>query len=252
MFRAGRVTDAGGEPVAGAQIRLTRFVGRVEAEGEAPLEVSRVSRNNERVVYTRADGFYRVERVEPGEYTLEVRSPGFRAKTIDGVVVGDTPLRLDAALASGGRIRGRVVDTAGAPIRDVEVVAFVDLEGAREGERDRQVLRTLRFTGPGRGIARTPTDEKGRYTLKRLPEGEYTVMARKRGFLPAEAPSLQPGEQVPDLVLRRLASLRGVVRAASTREPIPEYRLQVRWQSRGGRAILGLILAPQDSCRERG
>ena len=65
------------------------------------------------------------------------------------------------AEAQQGVVRGVVTDTAGRPLRGVEVFA----------------IRTGRSTR---------TDAAGRYTLTRLPWGQSVVMARTPGYRPAE------------------------------------------------------------------
>lgn len=77
------------------------------------------------------------------------------------VAVGALPLVGGSVAAQEGVLRGIVTDSAGQPLRGVEVFAI---------QTDRS----------------TRTDAQGRYVLTRLPWGQSVVMARSLGYRPVE------------------------------------------------------------------
>jgi hypothetical protein len=88
---AGWVTNAAGEPVAGAQVRI----GAIRAESDA-------------------EGRYRLAGIPPGSAALAVNHPAYKPK---GQLVDVQPgeNRADVTLERGATVSGRVVDEAGAP-----------------------------------------------------------------------------------------------------------------------------------------
>lgn len=98
-----------------------------------------------------------------------------------------TPLQ-----AQTGVVRGVVTDTAGRPLRGVEVFA----------------IRTDR---------NTRTDARGRYVLTRIPWGQSVVMARTPGYAPAERAVVvdDAGSAVLDLRLKLLVQLIDTLRIVS-------------------------------------
>lgn len=105
-----------------------------------------------------------------------------------------------------GEIRGVVVDAQGRPAGDVFVTASLEAGGSSGrvlseqdgGDRDRPVL--------------SRTD--GRFVLERLPPGEYTIRAARRGGGEAIATHVAVGSQVR-LAMGRTGTIRGVVRGAA-------------------------------------
>lgn len=93
----GWITNAGGEPVAGAQVRI----GEIRSESDA-------------------EGRYRLAGIPPGSAALALSHPAYKPK---GQLVDVQPgeNRADVMLERGATVSGRVVDEAGAPRPGAEV-----------------------------------------------------------------------------------------------------------------------------------
>jgi hypothetical protein len=122
-------------------------------------------------------------------------------------------------------LEGRVVTGGGEPIVGAEVVAFLNLDApVGDDRRDERMAREIqRLTGRGSASARTGAE--GVYKLEHLPEAEFTLVARGPSYEPAELAGVRGGDRVPDLVLRRLASVTGAVTAGVNGDPVREFRL---------------------------
>jgi hypothetical protein len=118
---------------------------------------------------TDAAGAYLIPALVPGGYVVEFWPGGlnYMGQYYDGkafweepdevtVASGLTTTGIDAALERGGEIEGEVVDReSGEPLEGIEVVAFSVSEGEFGGEA---------VTGPD-----------GRYTIDRVPTGNYKI-----------------------------------------------------------------------------
>ncbi|MBI1842160.1 MAG: carboxypeptidase regulatory-like domain-containing protein, partial [Verrucomicrobia bacterium] len=80
---AGKVADAEGRPIVAALVQLTPF-SRTNASGAAEATAQPTTADNSTIALTRADGVYRLRRVPPGEYTVEVRSSAGVVRFNDG------------------------------------------------------------------------------------------------------------------------------------------------------------------------
>jgi len=117
-------------------------------------------------------GEFRIEGLEAGTYTLQVRSPG-----------GITTLHREEMEIDGDRdvtvlvrtadVRGRVVDGAtGAPLAAAEM----------------HLLDAAEENGFGRGHwTAARSDESGVFTLSGIPDGSYRLRAEKGGYAAAES-----------------------------------------------------------------
>src|SRR5690606_39090080 len=98
----GRVVDAAGQPVVGAEINRERT-------GE-PLERDYTYRPSARSSHSLADGLFSMENVEPGVYTLAVEKDGMRGEAADvdvpeGGAMPEVELRLDTPIAPAEPLR---------------------------------------------------------------------------------------------------------------------------------------------------
>lgn len=180
----GVVVDDAGEPVAGASVRATG-----ESWGSW--------RQNAR---TADDGTFAIEGVRPGQARVvamteawdELRAPGATDDDVAGervtVVAGEVVRVRLVVEGRRGVIRGRVLDSAGRPVGD----AFVDAE--RESDSASAAAgsarRSMRW-----GWSRKPvlTDLDGKFTLKELAPGRYTVRAFRKGGGEAFAEHVEVG-----------------------------------------------------------
>lgn len=144
----GFVVDEFGTPISGALVQVTAGprVGRSDVTDNL--------------------GFYRLENLPPGTYTLRATATGFSADT-ESIVLNEVvqPGRVDFQLATlpdqqRGTISGRVTDAQGN-----------ELEGV-----------TVRVTaGPSTGQT-TTTDDDGDYVISDLPVGTYSLSFTRSGF----------------------------------------------------------------------
>jgi hypothetical protein len=140
-------------------------------------------------------GAYRLERVESGEYQLEVTHPSRRMPATVELRVADRDLERDVDLGVSV-LTGRVTDELGEPLAGVRVSP----ERAREPGRPQAVMiSVMAFSDQDGGgevvtvgdgsqaAAQTLTDEDGRYELRGV-EPDVDLVVR------AEARDVQPGQ----------------------------------------------------------
>ncbi len=188
-----------GQTTAGIEIQLeraARLTGRVTAAGK-PLSGVRVTANGASGPSARnqtdADGEYVLDSLAPGERTLEFRKDGFlpRRKTIDVAAAKDA--RLDVELERGAELRGRVVDSGGAPVAGANVAAQA---ASSFGSED----------------ARATTDPDGTFVMEGLADSRYVVVARKPGMVTAVERDVQVPASAPlTLTLRAGGTITGRV-----------------------------------------
>jgi iron complex outermembrane receptor protein len=110
--------------------------------------------------------------------------------------------RVGAAQTPAGAVRGRVVDEAGAPVRHAQVVAREDRTGAERG---------------------AAVDADGRYALRPLAAGTYTLRVRAVGYQPVTRPlgAVAAGE-LRDLEVRLSAAATALTQqvVTATRSPV--------------------------------
>ena len=148
----GKVTIKG-EGVAGIVVGLNNLI----------QDEVRPSRNR---TTTDDDGKYRLTNVQPGRYEIIVASPthvptpGTNTRKPLIINKGETVENIDFALVRGGVITGRVTDSDGRPVIEIEV-SFSPVE--------------MTYNPPMRsGVL---TDDRGVYRAFGLPPGKYKVFA---------------------------------------------------------------------------
>jgi len=152
----GVVTDGADRPLAGATV-----LARPLRDGlpVAPFPIAQSPA-------TGADGKFRVEPLGEGSYELELSAPGRARMVIHEVATGSPPSKI--VMTRGFRIRGRVLDPDGNPVRDAEVYALATPDDAARYPE-----------------AATKTLADGRFVLDRI-GGDYArVRVRKEGFAEA-------------------------------------------------------------------
>lgn len=127
---AGIVVDPDGTGVAGVDVSLYR--GGVSQRNdlrtgglvETFLNIERAPEPLARTTTT-AGGSFRIASATTGPATLVVRAPGYQQATRHVTLSGVTDGALERVeLAPGSTLAGRVIDTAGAPVSGVRLVAY--------------------------------------------------------------------------------------------------------------------------------
>lgn len=204
-----RLLDPQGRPIAGARLTAADVEGQPSVEsrsdGWAQLELDwpmrlTVGNSSWAVVEAGGEGLTKVRREE----------------RIDGpCVVQFGEIRLSA----GGRIRGRVLDHDGTPLKGGGVFL---VQGAERGDPVLEDLRRTRAEGFGslhaQGGRHALLDAEGRYVIEGVPPVPVSVVCGAWGRYTAYTPPLEvrPGEEghAPDLILEPVRgenTIRGVV-----------------------------------------
>ncbi len=223
----GRVLDTQGRPVAGAEVSATRDMpgeslsllvcDDTELDEEVPLSSSDCLGAQEEELLrlieegrgaapllaqtlSAADGTFSLEGLPEG--TVEVWAQGTEGSALQPEVetgAGDVELVLRKPFS----LAGRVVDESGTPLSGVQVTLFHE-EHSRFFE--------------------TSTGADGRFTLDRLPEGVYGLVASTPELLPEYIPAVTP-EEAESIVLHRPRRLSGQV--LSEGKPAPGAKVTV-------------------------
>ena len=204
----GRVVDSTGQPVAGAEIRLSRA-----ERGGARFMFQIGGMNREKADATSgADGSFRVAGLEPGEYAVAVSRDGYAPKRVPSAPVAekgpnDWP---PIVLAAGVPIAGVVRSSKGDPIVGAELYAFAE------------------------GISRNSrSDPEGRFRLDAF-GGDRPVMisVRADGYGNLQR-RVTPSPEEIVLVLKTSGTIRGRVEDAATNRPVTDFTASYT-ESQGG------------------
>ncbi len=204
----GSVVDETDRPLGGIRVRV---MGKRWGWGQTAI--------------TRDDGGFEITGLEPGEVRV-VAGRGW-GKTLRSAGKGDDDVQGQrVAIAAGevaevklvvesqsGTITGRIVDESGKKVGD----AFVSVQ--RESEAaGANVARQRRFMRWTWGDKPVLTDTEGRFTVRELSEGKYTVRAFRRGGGEAFAEGVEVGTDVT-LTIHRTGSIAGTVRRDDGKSP---------------------------------
>lgn len=193
---SGTVSDVGGGPIAGAEVRVKRERESLAEEGE----LIAVAGDDGRYEIALADGSYDAT-ASHADYTSE-------SKRFE---LGGKPRTIDFTLTPGGTIRGQVVTRDGTPLPDALVQAVT---GERRGDS-----------------SSARADAQGTFTLKSLDAGAISLTATGRGYASA-APTVVEigiGEEIDDItvIVDRAYTISGNVVERGTTKGIPGVRLGV-------------------------
>jgi protocatechuate 3,4-dioxygenase beta subunit len=150
------------------------------------------------------DGRWTLTAPRAGSYVLIAAAPGHQPQALT-VALGGRPLDLDVLLGGTGRVTGTVRSAEGVPVPEATVV-LTDAQG--------EVAATTR------------TDADGRFALRDLVCGPYTLAVSARAFRPAAlaVDVAATGATQQDVVLTGSGTLRGTVRTEGG-HPVPDARV---------------------------
>ncbi len=192
----GRVTDAAGMPVAGANV-LT---------GDGSLS---------RKTQTDAQGWFEFPHLSRARFMmlplLTVQAPGF-ASQLRRLSVDETVAPVEFVLTPARLLIGRVVDSAGKPVEDAQV---------RSGEwKD---YRTLQWE--------SDTDAKGMFLWDSAPDDAVMIRITKPGCREIQRPVIADGRE-RTFILAKPTTIKGTVVDSETKEPVKRFRVApgTRWQ----------------------
>ncbi len=210
----GRVVDAAGQPVSGAEIRAVHREEGLMGRARFQMRVMGLQQDNPDAV-TGADGSFTVKGLEEGEYTVAVSKEGFARKTIPSAEVKASGENVwpPITLTSGAPIAGMVHDGTGAPIPGAQIFA-IDIGSA------------------GRP-ANSTSDGEGRFRLEGFTaERPILLSVSATGYAPVQKNVTPPA---PDLaiVLKSAGTVRGRVEDADTQKPVTDFTIS-RSGPRGG------------------
>lgn len=190
----GRVSDPNGRPVAGVTVGNTGSRAMWNAHTDE----------------TDAQGCYRLENVDPGELVVwAVHSD--HALHVERVMLTDgiSERQIDIQLQVGVPLQGRVVDTAGAPVPNVQVVIHE--------YNDVSDLDPSRYT----------SDAEGRFTIVHAPEAGQIVLYPFGDGISGELQKFELGRQAYVLTAKRGGCVYGQVLADRTGEAVPEFTVKM-------------------------
>ncbi|HEV7518453.1 MAG TPA: carboxypeptidase-like regulatory domain-containing protein, partial [Thermoanaerobaculia bacterium] len=167
----GTVADPSGKPLAGVEVSV---IPEVDIEMLSLVLDASVGARPQSAI-TGTDGRFRLPHLAaPARVNLAVAREGYVPRLFESQRV-PAPEPLTLTLSPAGRLAGRVVDEAGAPVPG----AVLRLE---EEDRPMTVGRDSFFFT--RGASEVVADEEGRFTFADVPAGRPVVRASADGHLP--------------------------------------------------------------------
>ena len=197
----GRVVDTAGQPIAGAEVRMSR----PEKGGNRFLfQIGGMGDREKADASSGPDGSFRVAGLEAGEYALAVSREGYAQKQVSSVnVVADGPNDWPPVVLSPGvAIAGFVRNGKGEPVVGAQVSSFAVNAGPR---------------------GTTTSDTEGRFRLEGFDSGRavmLSVRAEGYGFLNRQVSA--PSDDL-SLVLKTTGTIRGRVEDAATNRPVTDF-----------------------------
>jgi uncharacterized GH25 family protein len=205
----GKVVDASGAGVAGAEVELEER----KQPGMMRLQIG-MQQGMPRTL-SGERGAFRLSPLNPDKgYDIKVRAEGYApAKlTVTGLEPYETRAGLAVTLTRGQAIRGIVVDEEGRPIREASVAATPATE-----MRGPHFMRIEE--GGGTDQIASAADDDGAFVIEGLPAGKFDLEVKRSGYAKRQVPAieiasggepvdvgevtLQLGEKVQGIVLDR-------------------------------------------------
>ncbi len=221
----GRIVDAAGQPVEGAEIRLlARYLARQEA-----------------TTVSGPEGRFEFRRLSPSKITLVAEHPDHAAAFVPQIEIPEGTPTVDLGhitLPASGAIEGRVTDARGRPLEGADVGVF---------PTDRERTPGWMF---GRGTRSDPlrTEPDGSFRVEKLRRGDrFDLKARHPGYLDTELPGVTAPTEEPVRIEMKVAhTLSGQV-VNPEGEPVPEARVERVEELALGRGRTSFLLATTDA-----
>lgn len=201
----GRVVDADGRPLEGAEVRLLPRLGDYAQSAlnlEGKLDAEPVAATK-----TDARGGYLLHAPEIGMWNLEARADGRAAQRMRLEPLSGPAVLPDAVLSPARSVSVRVMDGDGSPIAGAMIYA-VDMS-ARQGA----------WRG---GAQLAVSDAEGRAAISQSSDGALRLRAAAPGFL--ESADVEPGGGAARVVLERgrmrVLEAHGADRQSADRQPL--------------------------------
>ena len=187
----GHVLDSQGEPIAKAAVAQDPFRTNTGRTSTA----------------TDASGYFRFENCQPGQTVLTVETPRHapEQKLID---VDEEGAEIDFQLTPGHTIRGRVVNTAGVPVRHAGITAN-------------------RWRGFDALTWKAETDDDGRFVWNAAPPDEVSFQVSARRYMYISDLVMSPREEDYVITLSPLMPVTGKVADALTGAPITTFKARI-------------------------
>jgi uncharacterized GH25 family protein len=204
----GTVTDADGNPIAGAEVEVQ--VKR--APGGMRIEIGRPAPMPRNV--TTSEGKFRLSPLDPDKsYIVKAKSEGFAPaeSTVSGLEPYATKSGVSLTLSGGQTVIGVLVDPSGNPIRD----ASIELTPGQS----RHGMMIVMDSGSAAVSFTGSSDDDGKFRVSGLPAGKFDLDASRPGFATRRVPAiemvedaapvdlgeitLEPGEHVQGIVTDR-------------------------------------------------
>ncbi|MFQ5503477.1 MAG: carboxypeptidase regulatory-like domain-containing protein [Planctomycetota bacterium] len=235
---SGSVTDPSGSPLSGIRVVAVR-------EGRRPGGLLGMLGEAGGTARTRTDqeGFFRLRRLPRGSWKIRAEPPGaardgHASAEIRGIFLetGQELRNLIVVLPRAAVLEGRILDSQGTPIAGANVSARRKDPAASEVSGSEEV-DVGRLVSQLRHMARSGAD--GRFRLRGLMPGSWTVQAERKGLMTARAETLIAGHaSPPELELRMLRGARLHLRVRDL-DGHPFKRGSVRVLDSSGRVVGG-------------
>jgi Carboxypeptidase regulatory-like domain len=210
----GTVTNASGTPVPEFQVVVQPVGGRVGPRGSEKKKLTVGLTEREEAVKD-AGGIFRIARVDPGPWSVQIFAPSYAPSTpVEVAVEGDGPVSAGTIVVTpGGAVSGRITGPAGEPVEGIAVSL------TRFGKVPDSNQPLASFAKPWSG--RTGAD--GQYSAKGLLPGEYMLRVESPRFVdpPQERLVIREGDELDRPFKLKLAAAVTVVVKDEVREPVP-------------------------------
>lgn len=231
----GRVTDAGGAPIAGARVAAGEQPTRYNHSGDRIIESWTV-----RIAETGVDGRFTIDGLKAGDMPVSVQADGFGVWRGSADIASGQTTTLDVQLDRSALLFGTVTDADGEPEAEAHVRAF-DQEPGTHFLAGGQIDFDEVF-----GYRETVTDEQGRYRMEGVTPGTSWVFAQRKheGYggtsvaLARATLEIVPGSEVRwDPVIDVGRTVSGVVRFRDG-HPIPHLFVTLRNERSGEEHVI--------------